>query len=155
MVQTVLELLNNLYGKDDAVAGEDQSTKYGDGAKGIIGMLEVVEGDFQRDQKKFQDLLDDQSDEEQVTALKSDTSDKKGQVKDKATEHATQLEARYTGQDDLKAGRKDKKAATKFLASIEEMCVAKKIDFAERKRRRDQEIAALKEAMEMLENWDQ
>lgn len=127
--------------------------KKADGAGGsIIGILEVVESDFAKNlaEEETQEA-DAQSDYDKTTQANKITKATKDQdVKYKTEE--------YTGLDkaiaELSADRQtagtELGAVLEYLAKLNERCIAKPETYEERKRRREAEIAGLKDALTIL-----
>jgi len=146
-VQMALKVLKDYY------ASGDKSHASADGAgSGIIGLLEVCESDFSKG------LAEMTAEEETAAAdyeayVKDDeiANVKKSQdVKYKTKEAASLDKAVSETSTDL-AGVTDELAAVlKGLDKLNEMCVAKAEPYAERKARREAELAGLKEAQEIL-----
>jgi len=124
-----------------------------DGAGGsIIGILEVVESDFARNlaEEETQET-DAQSEYDKTTqANKITKATKEQDVKYKTEE--------YTGLDkaiaELSADREtsgaELSAVLEYLSKLNERCIAKPETYEERKRRREAEVAGLKQALAIL-----
>jgi len=147
-VQTALKVLNDYYAKADKSHGS------ADGAgAGIIGLLEVVESDFSKGLAEMQaaeqsavseyDQLSKANDIEKAT--KSQDAKYKGKEAkglDKETAEANADKA--TEQQELDA-------VMDYYKGIKARCIAKAETYAERTRRRSEEIAGLKEALSILD----
>jgi len=132
--------------------GGDQSS-----SKGIIGLLEVVVYDFERTIKKVSKQEDDAAEDfekykkdaqKSIEKNKAATKAKKKKIvnlKDKIVE----LEA------DVKDTKKVLGGAMDELSLLETKCVAGEETYADRVEKRQEEIEALKEALDVLENWKQ
>eukprot|EP00933_Yihiella_yeosuensis_P046680 TRINITY_DN4226_c0_g1_i1.p1 TRINITY_DN4226_c0_g1~~TRINITY_DN4226_c0_g1_i1.p1 ORF type:complete len:670 (-),score=254.41 TRINITY_DN4226_c0_g1_i1:205-2214(-) len=143
-VKTALKVLRDFYNGQAGSAG---------GATGIIGMLEVAEGDFTKNlaemrtaEKTAQSDFDKESED-----LKLEVAQKSQDVKYKEQEYK-RLDASLT---DLKS---DKDGASTELAAIDEymqgivaQCTETAASFAEEKAKREEEIAGLKSALEVLQ----
>jgi len=147
-VQKALSVLKEYYAKGD------KSHSSADGAgSGIIGLLEVCESDFTKG------LTEMTAEEESAAAdykayCKEDelaNTMKQQDVKYK-TKEAAGLDknvAELSG--DLATVTDELDAVSEALDKLKEMCVAKAEPYAEKKARREAEIAGLKEALEILE----
>jgi len=147
-VQKALSVLKEYYAKGD------KSHSSADGAgSGIIGLLEVCESDFTKG------LTEMTAEEESAAAdykayCKEDelaNTMKQQDVKYK-TKEAAGLDknvAELSG--DLSTVTDELDAVSEALDKLKEMCVAKAEPYAEKKARREAEIAGLKEALEILE----
>merc|ERR1719240_2221560 len=122
---------------------------------GIIGILQIILADFERtettvtkeeetSQLDFEEL---ESDTNADTAAKNaDIETKKGEL---------------TDTEDELVSLKDSKASTEALLAdviselekLTKMCIEGEETYAERVAKREKEIAALKEALEILDNW--
>jgi len=148
-VKLALNVLREYYAKGDKAhaAAEGAGTS-------IIGLLEVVESDFSKN------LAEIVSTEESAAAGYTQTSKdneidkntKEQDVKYKAKESADLDKASAELSSDRSGVRAELDAILESLAKIKKMCIAKPESYEERKRRREAELAGLKEALEILEN---
>jgi len=145
-VKKALQVLKEYYAKDSAHGSGDSS--------GIIGLLEVCESDFTKG------LTEMTAEEETAAAdykayVKEDeiaTVKKQQDVKYK-TKEAAGLDKNVAELSTDLSGVSDELAAVvSALDKLKEMCVAKAEPYAERKARRESEIAGLKEALTILES---
>jgi len=124
-------------------------------SKGIIGLLEVILSDFER----TVDTVSTQEKEAQE-AFEQFEKDTNADIAEKQKDKA-EKEARVAAITDELAGLKDDAADAKTaldgaLAELEKlkpMCVQAEETYAERVAKRDQEIEALKQAIDILDNW--
>merc|ERR1711865_1178410 len=146
-VQMALKVLKDYY------ASGDKKHASADGAgSGIIGLLEVCESDFSKG------LAEMTAEEETAAAdyeayVKEDeiANVKKSQdVKYKTKEAASLDKAVAESSTDLAGVTDELSAVLKGLDKLKEMCVAKAEPYAEKKARREAELAGLKEAQEIL-----
>jgi hypothetical protein len=147
-IKLALKVLTEYYAKDDKAHESAEGAGHG-----IIGLLEVIESDFT---KGLAELI---STEESAVAeytkltkaneitkaakmqdVKYKTQESKGL--DKQT--AETVADRATVQEELDA-------VMEYFAGIKARCIAKAETYAERVKRRDAEIAGLKEALSILE----
>merc|ERR1719440_1425571 len=147
-VKMALKVLKDYYAK------ADKSHEAAEGAaSGIIGLLEVCESDFTKG------LTEMTAQEETAAAdyeayVKEDeiaTVKKQQDVKYKTQEAAGLDKAVSEISGDLASVTDELDAVNQGLDKLKEMCVAKAEPYAERKARRESEIAGLKEALEILE----
>jgi uncharacterized coiled-coil DUF342 family protein len=147
-VKKALSVLKEYYAKADKSHGS------ADGAgSGIIGLLEVAESDFTKG------LTEMTATEETAAAdyeayCKEDelsTVTKQKDVEYKTKEAAGLDKAVAELSTDLQAVTDELTAVLEALDKLKEMCVAKAEPYAERKARREAEIAGLKEALQILE----
>lgn len=134
---------------DDEYSG--QQTK----SKGIVGLLEVILSDFDRTIEKT--TSDEAAAQEEFEAFESDTdkdvaakSESKGSKEDRITEVEDELTA---GADSLKEQNALLKTAEETLAELKTQCVDGTESYADRCAKREKEIASLKEAMQILIDW--
>merc|ERR1719512_174088 len=147
-VQLALKVLRDYYAKDKSHAADEG------GGAGIIGLLEVVESDFSKG------LIEMTSTEEASQAsYDQETKDneiekvtKEQDIKYKS-EEATGLEKAIAEASSDKSGvQEELDAVLEYLKGIEDRCIAKPESYEERVRRRDAELAGLREALTILEN---
>merc|ERR1719395_468883 len=147
-IKLALKVLREYYAK------EDKAHKAAEGAgSGIIGMLEVIESDFSKGLAEMIAI-----EEEAAAAYEKQTKEneiakttKEQDVKYK-TKEAKSLDkavAEYTG--DREGLQTELDAVLDYWSKIQEQCVAKAEPYEERKKRREAEIAGLKEALAILE----
>jgi hypothetical protein len=163
-VQMALEVLRDYYAeKDDAALLQGAQSDLGDAmslaqkstgaASGIIGMLEVAESDFSKmlaEGQAAEDLAQSEyealtEDNKVLTAEKTTAVKYKG--KDKKETEAFLSETK----DDLGTTTEELDAVLEYYDKLKPQCIAKPEPYAERKKRREKEIAGLKEALDILE----
>jgi len=163
-VQMALEVLRDYYAeKDDAALLQGAQSDLGDAmslaqkstgaASGIIGMLEVAESDFSKmlaEGQAAEDLAQSEyealtEDNKVLTAEKTTAVKYKG--KDKKETEAFLAETK----DDLGTTQEELDAVLEYYDKLKPQCIAKPEPYAERKKRREKEIAGLKEALDILE----
>merc|ERR1719281_483431 len=147
-VKLALKILREYYAK------EDKAHSAAEGAGGtIIGLLEVVESDFT---KLLAEIIDAEETaareyEEQTKENEITRTMKEQDVKYK-TKEFTELDKAVTEMTSDKEGvETELDAIYEYLDKLKEQCVAKVEPYEERKRRREAEIAGLKEALQILE----
>merc|ERR1739838_1281930 len=148
-VQLALKVLRDYYAKSDKAHASDEG-----GGGGIIGLLEVVESDFSKG------LIEMTSTEESAQATyDQETKDneiekttKEQDIKYK-TEEATGLDKATAEATSDKSGvQEELDAVLEYLKGIEDRCIAKPETYEERVRRREAELAGLREGLSILEN---
>merc|ERR1719181_2007858 len=159
-VGIALQVLRDYYAEKPA--GEDvasllqaqKHTKATGAATGIIGMLEVIESDFSKnlatitaDEDQAQKEYDVLTQENKVSTATKTTE---VEYKEKDGKETAALLAGY--ESDRGVAQEELDALLEYWEKLQPMCVAKPEPYAERKKRRDAEIAGLKEALEILEN---
>merc|ERR1719421_379000 len=157
-VGMALQVLRDYYAeKEESLIQEPAPgathTKATGAATGIIGMLEVIESDFTKS------LADGSAAEAMaVEAYEKLTQDNKIATTEKSTAVEYKTKDKKETESMLEGLKEDKVSAEKEYAAIMEyweklqpMCIAKPEPYAERKRRREAEIAGLKEALTILE----
>jgi cell division protein FtsB len=126
-----------------------------EGAGGsIIGILEVVESDFAKNlAQRTQEEADEQAEYEKITQENAVTKTEKEQaVKYKTQEFKSLDKALADMAGDKETMSTELKAVLEYYAKIKDRCIAKPETYEERKRRREAEIAGLKEALSILES---
>merc|ERR1719484_30751 len=152
-VGMALQVLRDYYAEKDESLIQQTHVKATGAATGIIGMLEVIESDFTKS------LADGSAAEAMaVEAYEKLTMDNKIATTEKSTavEYKTkdkkETEARLEGlKEDKNSAEKEYAAIMEYWEKLQPMCIAKPEPYAERKRRREAEIAGLKEALTILE----
>jgi len=147
-VKTALNVLRDYYAKDDKSHGAAEGA-----GSGIIGLLEVCESDFSKD------LAEIVSTEETAAAAyeratkenEVETATKSQDVKYKSAESVRLDKKVAEATSDRSGVQEELDAVLEYLDKLKERCVAKAETYADRKAARDNEIAGLKEALEILE----
>eukprot|EP00929_Paragymnodinium_shiwhaense_P042255 TRINITY_DN2188_c1_g1_i2.p1 TRINITY_DN2188_c1_g1~~TRINITY_DN2188_c1_g1_i2.p1 ORF type:complete len:269 (-),score=126.57 TRINITY_DN2188_c1_g1_i2:85-891(-) len=147
-VKMALKVLRDYYAKDD------KAHESADGAAtGIVGLLEVVESDFSKG-------LAEMTANEEASASSYDAESKENEIEkatktkdvEYKTKESTGLDKAVAESSSDRSGVQEELAAVnEYLAKLEEMCIAKAEPYSERKRRREEEIAGLKEALKILD----
>merc|ERR1719407_27267 len=127
-----------------------------DASKSIIGLLEVIESDFENT------ISDTESEEEAAetayTDFKSKTEtsiDDKNTLKDTKDGEKTDAELAITqAEADLKTENENLQNALDELEKLKPVCVDSGMSWEERTARREQEIESLKEALKILQETD-
>merc|ERR1719178_581271 len=117
-------------------------------------MLEVVESDFSKMLAEGQ-VAEDQAIKEYETLTKDNevATAEKTTAAEYKTKDSKETAARLAGlQDDKGVAEKEYSAIMEYWEKLQPMCVAKPEPYAERKKRREAEIAGLEQALEILEN---
>merc|ERR1719235_1694692 len=147
-IKLALKVLREYYAK------EDKAHKSADGAaSGIIGMLEVVESDFSKGLAEMIAI-----EEEAAAAYEKETKEneiakvtKEQDVKYKTKEAKSLDKAVAELTADREGLQTELDAVLDYWEKIQEQCIAKPEPYEERKKRREAEIAGLKEALAILE----
>jgi len=148
-VKMALKVLKDYYAKAD----KGHSSADGAGS-GIIGLLEVCESDFTKGLTEMT-AAEETAVTEYEAYCKEDeiaNTQKQQDVKYKTKEAAGLDKAVTELSTDLSGVKDELSAVTSALDKLKEMCVAKAEPYAERKAKREAEIAGLKEALEILES---
>eukprot|EP00747_Dinoflagellata_sp_TGD_P155812 gnl/TRDRNA2_/TRDRNA2_177613_c1_seq1.p1 gnl/TRDRNA2_/TRDRNA2_177613_c1~~gnl/TRDRNA2_/TRDRNA2_177613_c1_seq1.p1 ORF type:complete len:745 (-),score=263.34 gnl/TRDRNA2_/TRDRNA2_177613_c1_seq1:373-2607(-) len=119
----------------------------------IISMLEVCESDYAKDlaelEKEESDAQDEYDSKTQENEMIKAT--KNQDVKYKTSEYKSLDKAVSELSSDFDTANAELSAVLEYYSKVKERCVAKPESYAERKRRREAEIAGLKEAASILE----
>merc|ERR1712113_1307207 len=144
-VQLALKVLRDYYAKADKAHVSDEG-----GGAGIIGLLEVVESDFSKGliemtstEEAAQASYDQETKENEIEKVT-----KEQDIKYK-TEEATGLDKATS---DKSGVQEELDAVLEYLKGIEDRCIAKPETYEERVRRREAELAGLREGLSILEN---
>jgi len=149
-VKKALEVLREYYSKDSAKAHQEAEGA----ASGIIGLLEVVESDFTKGLTEMTATEESAAADYKAYCNEDDIqrTTKEQDVKYK-TQEAAGLDKRVSElSGDLETVTDELNAVLETLEKLHKMCDAKAETYAERKQRRDDEIAGLKQAQEILNN---
>jgi len=124
-------------------------------SKGIVGILEVILSDFERTNAKADQ--DEKDSEETFDLFEKDTNDdigKKDTRIGKANGELTDAKANILEQEQALSDGKDLlDSGLQALEDLESMCVKGEETWEERKKKREEEIEALKQALTILEEW--
>merc|ERR1719240_601763 len=135
------------------VQSQTRQMKSSGAASGIIGMLEVVESDFSKLLAEGK-AAEDQAVkiyEEQTTENKIATKTKETEVKYKTKDQKETEALLESLKEDIGGSQKELDAIEQYWEKLQPVCVAKPEPYEERKKRREAEIAGLKEALKILE----
>jgi len=148
-VQMALKVLREYYAKEDK--GHEDSS----GAGGsIIGLLEVVESDFSKGLSELvateEAAVKEHKAMTDTTQIDIATKTQDGKYKTKEHKSLDKAIAEFTS--DTESVKEELSAVTEFIAQLNKECVTKPESYAEKKKRREAEIAGLKDALEIMEN---
>mmetsp|Transcript_55901 Transcript_55901/g.111069 ORF Transcript_55901/g.111069 Transcript_55901/m.111069 type:complete len:682 (-) Transcript_55901:334-2379(-) len=126
-----------------------------DGSKGIIGLLEVILADFERTIDKVGDEEKDAEKkfDEFKTETDKSTKKKEGEKTKKETGIKEATAAITEAKDANKAAEGLHEAALEGLSKLKEMCVDGEESYKDRVKKREEEIASLKEALKILQEY--
>jgi len=146
-VKKALSVLRDYYAKE---AGHASA---GGAGGGVVSMLEVVESDFTKGLAEMEAGESTAVTEyEKVSYMNKVAATSKGQDVKYKTKEAVGLDKNTaeasSDRDGLQA---ELDALVEYLGKLDKMCVAKAEPYAERKARREAELAGLKQALEILE----
>jgi hypothetical protein len=148
-VKMALKVLKEYYAK------ADKSHSSSDGAAGgIISLLEVCESDFTKGLTEMTATEESAAAEYEAYGKEDEiaTTKKQQDVKYKTQEAAGLDKSVSELSGDLATVTDELSAVNSGLDKLKEMCVAKAEPYAERKARRESEIAGLKDALQILES---
>jgi len=146
-VKMALKILREYYAGDKAHEAAEGA------GSGIVGLLEVVESDFSKGLA------------EMITTEETAAADYERQTKENQISKATKTQdVKYKTQESTKLDKATAEATSdregvqaeldavlEYFDKLKDMCVAKAEPYEERKRRREAEVAGLKEALQILE----
>jgi len=146
-IKTALQVLRDYYAKSDKAHDAQE------GSTGVISLLEVCESDFSKGiaemtttEESAASLYDQESKE---NAIEKATKEKDVTYK---TKESVSLDKAVSEASSDRAGvQTELDAVVEYMKKLDDMCIAKPDTYAERKRRREAEIAGLKEALEILQ----
>merc|ERR1719420_2681488 len=141
-VGMALKGLRDYYAEKEALV-QTMHNKATGAASGIIGMLEVIESDFT---KMVADAYEKLTNDNKIATTEKSTAVKYATKDQKETE-----EALIGLKEDKEGVTKELDAVLEYWDKLQPMRVAKPESYEERKKRREAEIAGLKEALRILE----
>jgi predicted RNase H-like nuclease (RuvC/YqgF family) len=148
-IKLALKVLKDYYAKADKAHGAA-----GGASSGIIGLLEVCEADFSKNlaevvstEQTAQAAYDQETKDNEI-----ETTTKTQDVKYKSKESADLDKAVAETTNDRSSVQEELDAVDSYLKKLHDMCDEKVESYAEKKRRREAEIAGLKEALTILED---
>merc|ERR1719158_2199637 len=166
-VRGALEVLRDYYQADEALlqqtgglgafmqqpAVPDKHEKASGAGGGIISMLEVIESDFAKNlAQEEEEEAAAQTNYEKVTQENKITKTQKEQDVKYMTKAFTSLDKEIAElSSDREGAQTELDAVLEYYEKIKDQCIAKPEPYEERKRRREAEIAGLKEALSILE----
>jgi len=152
-IQLALKVLREYYAKGAFVQLHFQSNKQDGAASGIIGLLEVIESDFSKGLAEMIAIEEAAVKEYEKVTKENEISKvaKEQDVKYKTKESKTLDKSAAEKKEDRDGLQTELDAVLDYWKKIEEQCVAKPEPYEERKKRREAEIAGLKEALAILE----
>jgi len=126
-------------------------------SKGIVGILEVILSDFERTNSKTKQ--DEKESEDAFAAFEKESNgdvDKKNKRIKNAEGELDNAKANILEQEGAKSDAKDLlDSSLEALEDLEAMCVKGEETWEERKAAREAEVEALKDALAILEDWQQ
>merc|ERR1719305_239304 len=147
-VKLALKILREYYAKEDKAHAAAEGA-----ASGIIGLLEVAESDFTKGLTEMTAAEETAAADYKSYCQEDEiaTTTKQKDVEYKTKEAAGLDKAVTELSTDLAAVTDELTAVVEALDKLKEMCVAKAEPYAEKKARREAEIAGLKEALQILD----
>jgi len=132
----------------------EKHAKAAGAGQSIVGILEVVEGDFATNLAKEETQEEDaQTEYDKVTQENKVSSEMKTQDVKYKTSEIGQLSKSLTElSSDRDSSNAELTAVLEYYAKIKERCIAKPETYEQRKARREAEIKGLKEALHVLQN---
>jgi len=146
-VKTALKVMRDYFAQDS-----DSSSSSSGAAGGIIGMLEVVESDFSKGIAEM--TSSEESAAAEYTAATNENeiakSTKEQDVKFKTAEYVGYEKTISEIESDKSGVKSELEAVLEYFSSLKKDCVAAPSSYEDRKKRRDDEIAGLREALDSL-----
>jgi len=147
-VKLALKVLREYYAKGDAAHGAATGA-----GGGIIGMLEVIESDFSKglaeliaEEETAAAAYDKLTKENEITKT---TKEQDVKYKNKEAKHLDEAVAETTS--DRTGSQTELDSVLDYYESLKEQCIEKVEPYEERKKRREAEIAGLKDALAILD----
>jgi len=159
-VQKALGVLRDYYGgaaafvQDEQPAKPEKHEKSTGAGQSIIGMLEVVESDFSETLAKVEtEEADAAAEYDKTTQENKIAKTTMSQDAKYKSQEATSLDKEVSElSSDKQTTSTELNAVLEYYGKLKDRCVAKPESYADRKARREAEIAGLKEALDVLEN---
>lgn len=152
-INSAIGVLQEFYGTA-ALLQEGASSKQpkGESANVIVEYLQTAQEDFEkiRQETETAERTGKEDYEKDMQAAKVSLTKKKALIEGKTQERAGLKVAIGQVSDDLANATKAWEAATEYLKNKKEECSNKAMSYEERKKRREEEIAGLQEALEIL-----
>jgi len=152
-VGMALKVLRDYYAEKEEALIQAKHDKATGAASGIIGMLEVVESDFTKSlaEGTAKEAMAVEEYEKLTQDNKIATTEKTTAAKYKNKDKKETEEMLVSLKEDKVTVDKEYAAVMEYWNELQPMCIAKPEPYAERKKRREAEIAGLKEALTILE----
>jgi len=147
-VKNALRVLKEYYAQDGKSHGAAEGA-----SSGIISLLEVCESDFSKGLAEMEvSESTGARDYDRVTKENEISTTMKSQDVKYKTKEATKLDKSVSEtSSDLEGAQSELDALLEYLNKLGKMCISKAEPYAERKARREAELAGLKEALTILE----
>jgi chromosome segregation ATPase len=147
-VKLALKVLRDYYATDDKAHSAAEGA-----SSGIVGLLEVIESDFSKNLAEMISTEEASANEyeEQSKQNAVDKTNKEQDVKYKTQEAAARDKETAEAKDDREGVQKELDAVQAVLKSLHGQCDETVTPYEELKRRREADIAGLKEALSILE----
>merc|ERR1719393_380228 len=152
-VGMALKVLRDYYAEKEEALIQAKHDKATGAASGIIGMLEVVESDVTKSlaEGTAKEAMAVEEYEKLTQDNKIATTEKTTAVKYKNKDKKETEEMLVSLKEDKVTVDKEYAAVMEYWEQLQPMCIAKPEPYAKRKKRREAEIAGLKEALTILE----
>lgn len=124
-------------------------------SKGVIGLLEVIQSDFERTSSTTAALESEQEGayQTQKTSTEGDIATKEGAKGTAETDKGTAENDLIGLEDSARDAAKLHAAALEELDKLKPMCVDSSESYAVRRKKRQEEIESLREALNILQEW--
>jgi hypothetical protein len=146
-IKMALKVLRDYYASDKSHASADGA------AGGIVGLLEVCESDFSKGLAEMVSTEEAAAaayeQETKENAIEKLTKEKDAEYKQKESVGLDKAVAEHS--QDRAGAQTQLDAVVEYLKKLDDMCIAKPDTYAERTRRREAELAGLKEALTILQ----
>mmetsp|Transcript_51638 Transcript_51638/g.135554 ORF Transcript_51638/g.135554 Transcript_51638/m.135554 type:complete len:726 (-) Transcript_51638:45-2222(-) len=149
-IKMALKVLKEYYAKGDDAKHDAQSS----GATTIIGALEVIESDFS---KQLAQIVSEEERAVREYKKRSGENEVSKAIKEQDVKYKTKQAASLDKgvadmEGDLSSTKEEYRAVGDYYTNIKKACSAKEEPYEQRKKAREQEIAGLNEALEILSN---
>merc|ERR1719161_1119102 len=155
LVQTETTVAAKKEGQPE-VFGDEAYTGMGGAAGGVLGMIEVIQSDFER--LEAETLAEEEQSEKEYTEFMNDTElDKTSKTSDtdhKKSKQQNQDQALLEKKADLKGTQKELDTAMKYFEELKPQCISTGESYEDKVAARKEEIESLQEALKVLNGED-
>lgn len=123
---------------------------------GIVGMLEVIAGDFARLEAETvaSETASQKEHQQFLNVSEMDKAQKRKDIEHKTANREDQQQLLNANEADLVGTQKELDAANFYYEQLKSQCISSGANYEDRAQRREEEIASLQEALRILKSED-